>query len=222
MGSKLQEKVLGFDFREVWRSSDDLWPLKRREIFLLNLDAAKPLSVDSTVWPSVFDIGQGIGLPQAERQRLGMAGLELPQWIGPNAGLWENLDDMRRYLADRWQDPRPHSSIAITWLSDQEFSDAGQAGPYLEPTSPAGINPDWLFLGFDVADGSLVSGLSNCGYLPDEVARLRSEWWPHVNENHLFRNAATAFKFRELADARVPEHAPFFVYGLYVIEHQNP
>ncbi len=40
-------------------------------------------------------------------------------------------------------------------------------------------------------------------------------WGPHLNEDHLFTDPDQACAFREASDARVREHAPFFVYGLY-------
>ena len=214
----IEESLLGFDARELWLNPDDLWDAARREAFLLSVGVAKPLSTDSMVWPSVFDTGQGLGLPESERTRLCLAGLPSPRWIGANAGLWESLGDMRRHLAERWTDSRPHAVIAVSWLSDDGFASAGRVGPHREPTAPAAREAHWRLLGLDIADGSLLSGLSNCGYSQLEVEELRRRWEPHLNRRHLFADPARAFEFRDLANTRVPEHAPFFVYGLYLIE----
>ena len=213
----IEESLLGFDARELWLNSDDLWGAARREAYLLRVGVAKPLSTDTMVWPSVFDTGQGPGLPASERERLLLAGLAAPRWTGPNAGLWESLADMR-HLAEIWTEPRPHAVIAVSWLSDDGFASAGRFGPYREPTAPAARGADWWLLGLDVADGSLLSGLANCGYRQLEIQELRRRWEPHLNRRHLFADPARAFEFRGLASARVPEHAPFFVYGLYLIE----
>ena len=72
-------------------------------------------------------------------------------------------------------------------------------------------------LGFDVRERFLPpsSGLSNCGYSPTEVARLRGAWASDLNEHHLFADVGRALAFRDLTDHRVPEHAPFFVYALH-------
>ena len=47
-------------------------------------------------------------------------------------------------------------------------------------------------------------------------------WGPRLNEHHLFKNAESAFAFRLVTNRRVPEHAPFFVYGLWLIREVLP
>ncbi len=76
--------------------------------------------------------------------------------------------------------------------------------------------PGWLTLGFDVCDESLLSGLMNCSYTPEERERLSPIWSKKLNGFHLFRTASDAEEFRRLTDARVPEHAPFFVVAICV------
>jgi hypothetical protein len=105
--------------------------------------------------------------------------------------------------------------IAISWVSDSGFSDEGRFGPYLADTSPAELDPHWERLGFDVGDGSLVSGLSNCGYKPDEAQLLRPKWGTRLDDSHLFDDPPDAFQFRDAADERVPEHAVLCVRALF-------
>jgi hypothetical protein len=214
----IEELLLGFDIRDRGGGPANLWSSERRAVFLLRADAAKPLSVDTLVWPSVFDTGQGIGLPRPERERLHLAGVPVPAYTGPNAGLWEDALNMRQYLIEHWVNPQPCVMIAISWFSVSSSMDAGRLGPYLAHPSPKRCDPRWELVGFDVGDGSLVSGLSNCGYLPEEVQYLRAEWGPRLNGSHLFEDLKHAFQFREIADKRVSSHAPFFVYGLYLVE----
>jgi hypothetical protein len=76
----------------------------------------------------------------------------------------------------------------------------------------------WERLGYDVADSSLISGLSNCGYTPQEAGVLRPAWSRRLNKHHLFEEMQPASEFSQLTNRRVPEHAPFYVYGLYVVE----
>jgi hypothetical protein len=76
---------------------------------------------------------------------------------------------------------------------------------------------NWQFLGFDIADGGFISGLSNCGYEDAERDGLAAEWAQYLNRRHLFDDLQRAFQFRELTNARVPEHAPFFVIRLWLI-----
>jgi hypothetical protein len=162
-----------------------------------------PLSADRIVWPSLFDLA---GAPDA------------PAWTGANALVWDDLDGLRRFVAARWPQPVPsHAIVAVTWVSDREFADAGATGPYREPTTPPTVSPAWPLLGFDVGDGSLLSGLMNCGYAADEVEALRARWAARLNEHHLFTSIEDALAFRGVSDARVREHAPFFGYGLYLV-----
>ncbi len=198
MAAVIQERLLGFDAREPSQSPGDEWP----DQFLLRADVRAPLSTDTMVWPSIWQLTD----------------VPLPSWIGMNAGLWESLPAMRKHLANAWTTPPPHAVIDVSWFSDRAFEDAGMYGPHLSPTDPAARSPEWRLLGFDVSDGGLLSGLSNCGYSTDEIRTLRPQWQFRLNSRHLFDAVEDAFEFRKLADARVPEHAPFFVFGLYLVD----
>jgi hypothetical protein len=70
-------------------------------------------------------------------------------------------------------------------------------------------------LGYDVADYDLLGGLSNCGYAPEEVASIAPVWAPLLNRWHLFDSPGDATAFAAVTAKRVPEHAPFFAYGIY-------
>ncbi len=52
------ELLVGYDARETTFNLDELWPAEMRARYLLVQAAKKPLSVDTFVWPSVFDTGQ--------------------------------------------------------------------------------------------------------------------------------------------------------------------
>jgi hypothetical protein len=140
--------------------------------------------------------------------------------IGPNAPLWENLERMKSKLAEQGAQPADVVLIAVGWLSRHGFRDTDNMGGYLGarpdpvPTEPAQPAKDWTLLGYDVADFPF-SGLSNCGYTPEDSDRLRPTWGPTLNEHHLFRDPEPAFAFLELTNTRVPAHAPFHLYSLY-------
>ena len=103
--------------------------------------------------------------------------------------------------------------IAITWHTAAP-AHAGLHGPYAEPMTPGVREPSWQLLGYDVADPG-ISGLSNCGYTDEERPAAVARWGPLLNEHHLFRRVEDADAFRVYSDARVSEHAPFFVLGLW-------
>ena len=75
--------------------------------------------------------------------------------------------------------------------------------------------PQWELVGYDICDAAGTSGLSNCSYSPSEVDALRTRWARALNEYHLFRTLDDALSYRQLTDARVPEHAPFAVIGIW-------
>jgi hypothetical protein len=47
------------------------------------------------------------------------------------------------------------------------------------------------------------------------TASLAPVWAPLLNEWHLFDNPGDAATYADVTDQRVPEHAPFYAYGLY-------
>jgi hypothetical protein len=83
----------------------------------------------------------------------------------------------------------------------------------LDPVGSASERYD--LLGYDVADYDLLGGLTNCGYTPEEAASLAPVWAPLLNEWHLFGNPDDATAYATVTAQRVPEHAPFFGYGIY-------
>jgi hypothetical protein len=223
------EILIGFDAREAGEH-DSRWDDKRRERFLLRGDVARPLSVDRLAWPTIFDVwysdrnrGFARSLSEEERERFGRGSIPVPDWgPGANAPLWGNLDRMKAYLDEQGADPVDRVLVAVGWLSRLGFRETGNVGPYpkgpyLVPAEPAQPERSWNLLGYDVADGGRISGLSNCGYTAGESERLCEEWAPKLNEHHLFRDREAGFAFVDVANVRVPEHAPFHVYSLYSV-----
>jgi hypothetical protein len=182
--------------------------------FLLRTDLEGVLSADTIIWPSIFNCSVAL-----ERS----AGLPQPEWIGMNAPFWDDLGVLSKAVATRESDhDHPFWLIAATWHTDLGFE--GEAmqkgkflGPYVESTTPERPDTAWRFLGFDITDGGFISGLSNCGYDDAERDGIAAEWARYLNRNHLFDDLQPAFKFRNLTNARVHEHAPFFVIGLWLI-----
>jgi hypothetical protein len=83
------------------------------------------------------------------------------------------------------------------------------------------IEADATLLGYDVADEVMTSGLSNCGYSDEEKKLLRPIWAQQLNRFHLFDRSEGALQFKGITEARVPEHAPFFVFGIYLLSAGN-
>ena len=183
----MTEILLGFDARE----RNVALPNEYRSKFLLADRGGQVYSVDTMVWPSVVE--------------------DSPAWIGMNAPFWEDLISLERHVVGG----PPHRLIAATWHKEAG-EDRGAVGPYQNPAVPAVREPGWIFLGYDVADPT-ISGLANCGYTEEELRTLSPVWGPRLNAHHLFDNLDHALAFRTLTNARVPEHAPFFVIGLWLV-----
>jgi hypothetical protein len=77
------------------------------------------------------------------------------------------------------------------------------------------VDEEAELLGYDVADEVMTSGLSNCSYSDEDKGRLRPLWGSRLNRFHLFDRADLSSQFKGITEARVPEHAPFFVFGVY-------
>jgi hypothetical protein len=203
------EQLLGFDTREMWISFDDSWSEGRKKQYLLRQDIEKPLSVDRLVWQSVFNSA-------FEEETIAVN-----FYIGLGR-LWSKLDHMRQFLDDSWgANWKPCWFIAVTALieSSEQKEIMNLHGP--GDLNPAVINPTWDLLGYDIADDGDISGLSNCGYGSDEAKSLRTRWGSRLNTYHLFDDLNQALEFKIVSDARVPEHAPFAVYGIYLVENHE-
>jgi hypothetical protein len=135
-------------------------------------------------------------------------------WVRPSGlppapeagGLWPELSDLS--AAAHALDLADAMAVRITALEEDERppESAGTIGPAFERTD---------LLGYDVADYDLLGGLANCGYAPEEAASLAPVWAPLLNEWHLFGNPEDATAFAAVTARRVPEHAPFYAYGIY-------
>jgi hypothetical protein len=120
--------------------------------------------------------------------------------------LWPTLADLS--AAASALDHGDAMAVRITAFVDDEPTpeSAGTIGPDLER---------YDLLGYDVADYDLLGGLTNCGYTPEEATSLAPVWAPLLNQWHLFDDPEDATAFAAVTARRVPEHGPFFAYGIY-------
>lgn len=198
-----EEMVIGFDAREMWLKTDQLYVVHEdwRQKFLLRRQVDKVLSTDTLVWPSVFALNET---------------LDPPSQRAVTQDLWGNLQEVKSCIAKGDDLPlRPCWIVGVTKLVDSGWKQEMQAAGY--PIEPPELDEGWSLIGYDVSDQVLLSGLSSCSYTPDEVQTLGERWGPHLNEYHLLTSQREAVQFTKLSDGRVPGHAPFFVFGLYLI-----
>jgi len=233
MTMRSNELLLGFDAREMWLDVAEYWPEERKRRFLLRRDIVKPLSTDILVWRSVFDVEQT---------------LNRPQWTGPIQELWEDLATLQAYMDTAWSERTlPYWIIAVTLQEDVcESEDLlewyARASNIIDDTVPGVLplsgdllewyarassiipalrDPAWAFLGYDVSDKWLLSGLSDCGTNETEIQILRDTYASDLNEHHLFDAIKPAVDFMHVSDERVRAHAPFFVFGIWLIKKEE-
>jgi len=206
--------ILGFDAREPGGRA---FTETEKAGFLLRLDVKRVVSCDGGVWPSVF------------RSR------DRPNYVGFFQKLWEDLDDLRGQVASTALGPCDVVAVAVfadlflpeeaeRWRNRLQGvrpdEAAKQSDLELPQANPSTVLETWSFLGHDVCDEWGLSGLSSLGFQPktEDVAGLRNTWGPRLNRHHLFDSLDDATTFKAVANDRAKEHAPFFVYGLWLVE----
>jgi len=204
---RVDELVLGYDAREYWQSFDQTWPQSRKQGFLYKLDVLKPLSADTGVWPTIF-------ASESREEPPGKFGYQ---------HCWSFLADVTVAVTREFQVKplRAWRLIAITLLhGGDKLGDVAWTAqvPEADPPKPQAV---WLRLGYDVCDFYMLSGLMNCGFLPEteDVVALRAKWGPRLNQFHLFDRLDDAIEFKQFSDVRMKDdHAPFYVFGLWMIQ----
>jgi hypothetical protein len=190
--------LVGYDARDL----QNTWDIERRERFLLRRDVEQPLSVDSDVWASVLDIS-------GDFQR--------PDWTGYVQDLWDNLWALVRVLQSSAVVISPETRFIAVELVTASCSETtlGEWRDRVCQIVPPNLDslPRKL-LGYDVADYFLLSGLTNCA---PPLQSQANRWLPLLNEHHLFHASASALEFKVEVEQHVPEHAPFFVFALWLL-----
>jgi hypothetical protein len=203
----MEERMAGFDARELWVPPAKTWPSARRERFLFRPDVERPLSVDPTVWPSIFET-------DAKPEHYPHFGYQLS---------WADLAELQRAAGRRFQSGAipPFRTVAITlFLGDYCARDKVPWESIVPPTDPEAPNPSWKLAGYDVGDAWSLSVLSNAGFRPglDDADALRAQWGPYLNAYHLLDDLDAAIAFKHMSDQRAgPDHAPTFVFGLRIL-----
>ena len=185
------------------------WDGDHRNRFLLKPGVEWPLSVDPLVWPSVFYseiFRQGTKLPYGS--------IEVPPSTD-DSHYWRNLAEMRSYYEKHKGPTSRGVPVALQIFSENDLVSDELTLVFGDSTNPGEPPPNSELLGFDVADLSGISALSNCEYSREDNERLRPVWEPRLNVFGLLTTLQYAAEFRRLSDSRVPEHSPLWVYGIW-------
>ncbi len=213
--AQMNRYLLGYDLRLGFPGfADAHWDAKKREVFLLRPDIVCPASVDPWIWPSVFRYLHLYPTP-AVAPHQGAIAIEPTGFEHSVTCLWPGLDGMTACFDEHGLE-FPVVPVAIVLLGEDAKVRADHSVAVLDEggmraTPPAG----WSLLGYDVADQGLTGGLSNCGYDTTEKPDWQRRWASRLNDFGLLTTIEDAEAFAEACDARVPEHAPFFIYGLF-------
>jgi hypothetical protein len=208
---------LGLDARLPAARYMGEWTAERRELFLLRPDIEPPISVDRRVWPSLFRF-PGDWVDPQRRDAPAVADLSFGEVA---LRLWRDRRRMDAALAASGSAGAVPIRIDLLTEPSDGAHDAWQILNMVpEPLLDGSEN--WSLVGHDVADSSLLSGLMNCGYSQPERRALRPLWAAKLNRAGLFDSADDAFAFRAVTAARVPEHAPFFVFAIRVRPSRAP
>jgi hypothetical protein len=170
-----------------------------------------------------FDLRSTVPDPSwtAERRTRHLLRRDVPAVRSVDTQVWERLPGLPRPPVPEGLWPSLADLFAAAGALDRAGAVAVRITAFMED-EPAPDNPDpgapaesYDFLGYDVADYWMLSGLTNCGYKPEEAASLAPVWVPRLNDWHLFDDPDDAETFAEVTDQRVPEHAPFYAFGIY-------
>jgi hypothetical protein len=177
----------------------DSWSSEERDNYLLK-QIDTPLSVSRGVWPEctipeVFEQVFHEPKPVAPRNGLDVYSLELPALRNPHAVILAITAE---------------HSIAMKLLKFHKIDSPLQSTENLRSSG-------FRFIGYDVADLFLCSGLMYCRFEVSEQKSLRVIFNNKINQYGLFTSPIAADKFLKIRARQVSEHAPFYKYGMWIL-----
>ena len=181
--------TIGYSARTI--SNDIDWDQERRRVFLLNSEVKIPKSVDPNVWEE----------PLKEYTN-SIPSLPLPYW--------HDLDELDHAVSKLTYSCEIISISICGDVEIPEHMNFFRPRPFVFPRKRFSS-----FIGYDVADSALISGLFNCGFDDLEKTLAANDFSSFLNEFGLFNSIEKAEKFRSYSDKRVREHAPFYVYAIF-------
>jgi len=220
-----KELLLGYDMRLHPEDCKGDWSKQRKSIYLLNENTEYPLSVDINVWPSIFEFREGN--PEAPRSCISSAGKVIaPSKVivdidhsGVDAfyNTWSAYEEMSRY-ASIHEYPANIVPVALTLiLTNILTNDVLSYYSLKEKVEMAKhyIPATLSFVGYDIGDVGMISGLTNCGYTKKSKTDIYDKYHNKMNYYGLFDEYHVAHDFKVMTYHRVKSHAPFYVYGIY-------
>src|SRR6266511_2677573 len=171
----MELNLLGFDIKLDGKEFGAAqWNEQRRRMYLLRPEIEWPMSVDRTVWPSIFN--QAYYDASTKRSISFLA-------VGPDPemfnylDLWANLAEMETWYSRHGAG----QSISVMPVAISVFPETVQGSGGIWPKADTPLPSSAKLIGFDVADFNLTSALSNCSYTEQEAEVLRAKWRDRIN-----------------------------------------
>ncbi len=211
----MEEKIIGYDVREMWFTN--------KHDFIKDERFEKVLSIDASIWPSIFNTGDYPDINGKERGKYGLGTVELPSSlsvVGINKPLWNDLVGMQNYLKKHYvKSGKLYWVVAITIClqdSEQKLKERKE-WPYYSKTVPETLKNDWMLVGYDLTSCYSESVISSC-YKSDRRTKGLFELDKNINEYMLFTNIAKASEFRRIQDTMGQFESPHLIYGIWRIQ----
>jgi hypothetical protein len=178
----------------------------------------KMLSIEGSLWGSIFNTGDYPDLVGQEREKHGLGTLDLPEMgiVGMNLPFWSDLNSMLDYVRENTRRRgRLYWVVAITiCLEDPERELKERTEwPYYAETIPADIQSDWVLAGYDVTAYDSESLITPC--MESLTSGKASDFEKDLNEYMLFSELAKADDFRRAQDADYELGYPHMIYGIW-------
>lgn len=212
-------ELLGFDIR--LRSEDyvqQLWNQERRVTYLMLPEIKWPLSIDQMVWPSLFRYPTDL-IEQSYFQFNETIEVKAINTRHRALELWLGIEEMQKQAGKQGKNK---IQIAVSLFLDESSLSDEYWSAVLDPRlSWDKVPTESSLIGYDVADRDMISGLSNCGYDPNEMEIIKESWNSCLNDYGLFKKFADAMRFTKLIDKKIPSHSPFYVYSLFLVPRKG-
>lgn len=202
-------RLIGFSIR-VSPSANAAWSPERQRVNLLKPINAQVISIDDAVWPIPQDIDAALksvgGMENVviDENALNLMSSIPSSWLHGEMALPEFMQHCVLIAAAVTEDDYTGLKKTYKWLIDEAFAGDAMQKVLL-----------WSFLGFDVADVTGISGLTNSGIAVAMSDRERLTWSAKLGRTGLFERLTDAHEFARVADRLVEEHAPFMPVGIW-------
>ena len=181
-------------------NEDFEWTQKRRLRFLIKPTIKLPKSVDSNVWQESYDYFENIS----------------EQEMMDNWTKWRHKDRLVELTGYNIREGNRVLTASYLHFFDYVPTEVWAMEYRSEP-----VDENLIFLGYDVANGGTLSGLSNCGYTDVALKYCRENYLQHLNQHGLFEDFGVALDFLSYTNQRTPADSPFYVYSLYTDKFIN-